>query len=96
MTAVLRSHAATGVELLQDDDGRYRVQAGEEVVVVTRVRALAEVDFEDAVERLGAGARRVRENERQHYEMQAVRSDSFAMRAAAARKKGGRGGRGGV
>ena len=34
--------------------------------------------------------------ERAHYDMQAVRSDAFARRAANARKKGGRGGRGGV
>jgi hypothetical protein len=93
---IVKESRTAGVALLQDPD------AGEWIVVVkgaewmrTRVESLARLTYDEQRESNDpAKVRRARE--RAHYEMQAVRSDSFARRADQARKKGGRGGRGGV
>lgn len=79
----------------RDMDGKHVVTAGDDVLVETAVDTLAEMLYKEAVEQRDP-AKEIRERERAYYEMQAVRSDSFERRAAGARKKGGRGGRGGV
>lgn len=77
-------------------DGRYHVVVDGVVVHSTRVLTSAEVVFEELAEQRSIEARQRRDRERAHFTMQAVRSDSFARRAAHSRKTGGRGGRGGV
>ena len=96
MTRELRRNNSTDVVLVQSDDGKYHVLAADEEIVCTSVLALAEVEFREAVELRGAAAKAQRTRERSHFEMQAVRSDSYARRATAGRKTGGKGGRGGV
>jgi hypothetical protein len=93
--SVLRTRPKIDVSLVEED-GRYHVVHAGETVCSTRVLAAAEVEYDDLVERLTAGSRELRARENAHYNMQAVRSDSFDRRAAKARKTGGRGGRGGV
>lgn len=78
------------------DDNRYHVIVDNEIVYSTKVLAAAEVYYEEQREARSEQARARLAAERAHYDMQAVRSDAFARRAANARKKGGRGGRGGV
>jgi hypothetical protein len=63
--------------------------------VVTKVESLAELTYEEAVNDNDPAAE-FRARERAHYDMQAMRSESFAHRAKASRKTGGKGGRGGV
>lgn len=93
---VVKESRTAGVALLLDQD------AGEWIVLVrgaeflrTRVESLARITYDEQRE-TNDPARESRARERAHYEMQAVRSDSFARRAGQARKKGGKGGRGGV
>lgn len=92
---VVKENARADVLWETGDDGRHVVTAGGEVLVVTAVDTLAQMTYEEAVEERDP-ARLRRERERAHYDMQAVRSEAFERRAANARKKGGRGGRGGV
>lgn len=93
MSLVIRSKR--GVSLTKSGDGTFRVIADDRALVETKVESYAEIVFEEAVEdRDEARDRRLRE--RAHYDMQALRSESFARRAANARKTGGKGGRGGV
>lgn len=91
----LRHNEKCDVALELDDDGRYRVIAGGEVLVETSVESLATVTYDEAVEDRDP-AKELRRRERAHFEMQAVRSEAFDRRAANSRKSGGRGGRGGV
>lgn len=90
-----RRNVRADVALLVEPDGVFVVLAGEEVLVRTRVDTLATLVFDEAVEARDP-SRATRARERAHYEMQAMRSESFARREASARKRGGRGGRGGV
>lgn len=83
-----------GVDL-NENDGVYTVTHGEKELVRTRVESLAKVIWEDEMHEADP-ARERRERERAYYDMQRARSDSFARRAANARKSGGKGGRGGV
>ena len=92
---VLRENAKSGVKLVRNDAGKYAVLAGDEVLVETGVESLATLTYDEAVEDRDP-AKDIRARERAYYEMQAMRSESFARRAANARKTGGRGGRGGV
>lgn len=92
---VIRENAKSGVRLVRQDDGRFVVLAGDEVLVETAVDTLATITYDEAVAERDP-AKELRARERAHYDMQAMRSESFARRAANARKTGGRGGRGGV
>ena len=92
---LLRENSRCDVTLSEKDDGRFVVMAGKEVLVETAVDTLAQIVFDEAVEERDP-AREARARECAHYEMQLMRSESFARRTASARKKGGRGGRGGV
>lgn len=92
---VLRENAKSGVRLVRRDNGKFAVLAGDEVLVETAVESLATLTYDEAVAERDP-AKELRARERAHYEMQAMRSESFARRAAAARKTGGKGGRGGV
>lgn len=92
---VIREHTRSGVQLVQLDDGKFAVIAGDQVLVETSVESLADLTYEDAVSERDP-AKEIRARERAHYDMQAMRSESFARRAANARKTGGKGGRGGV
>lgn len=80
---------------------RYRLSRGDSVLYETSVLDAAVVEYEDQYDKLWAerpeaSPKERRRRERAHGEMQAVRSAAFERRAAAARPKGGRGGRGGV
>jgi hypothetical protein len=90
---LLRS--AHGIELHEHEDGYFFVQRGNDQLVRTRVLSLAKITFEEASQEADP-MREVREKERAYFDMQRARSESFARRAGAARKTGGRGGRGGV
>lgn len=94
MTEIKRNKRAD-LSLMQLADGRYQVVSGGDVVLVTGVESLAQITYDELLEEKDP-AKTVRANERAHYEMQAVRSDAFERRAGHARKKGGKGGRGGV
>lgn len=92
---VIRENAKSGVRLVRQDDGRFAVLAGDEVLVETAVDTLAAITYDEAVAERHP-AKDLRARERAYYDMQAMRSESFARRAANARKTGGKGGRGGV
>ncbi|WP_336670099.1 hypothetical protein [Tsukamurella sp. USMM236] len=92
---LIKEHDRAGVRWELSDEGKHVVTAAGEVLVITVVDTLAEMTYDEAIEERDP-VRRLRERERAHYDMQAVRSDSFARRAANSRKKGGKGGRGGV
>lgn len=91
----IKENPRAGVCWELGDDGKHTVAVSGEIVVHTAVESLARITYEEAVAERDP-ARRLREKERAHYDMQAARSESFARRAANARKKGGKGGRGGV
>lgn len=80
----------------RDNDGLFHVNIEGQEVLVTRVLSLAEITYQEELDRLNAASLAKLAAERSHFDMQAVRSDSFARRTANARKTGGRGGRGGV
>ncbi len=92
---VLRENSKLGVRLCKAEDGKFIVQAGDEVLVQTAVESLAALTYDEAVQERDP-AKELRARERAHFDLQAMRSGSFARRAANARKKGGKGGRGGV
>lgn len=92
---VLRENLKSGVRLVRLDTGKFAVLAGDEVLVETGVETLATLTYDEAVADRNP-AKEMRARERAHYEMQAVRSESFARRTEKSRKKGGKGGRGGV
>lgn len=101
MSAFKKSKPRLGVSLEKGtpdvpDDGKYYVIVDGVVVCSTPVLALAEIEYAENVEARNKGARDLLAKEQAYYTMQALRSDSFARRASNARKKGGRGGRGGV
>ncbi|GIJ50690.1 hypothetical protein Val02_75760 [Virgisporangium aliadipatigenens] len=91
----LRVKPKVGLSLIEED-GQYHVVHDGAIVCTTRVLAAAEVEYDELLARLTAASRELRARENAHYNLQAVRSDSFGRRAAKARKTGGRGGRGGV
>lgn len=95
MTEPLRRNDRTGIEL-REDGGKFVVLVDGDEVVRTGVLSSAEAEYAFQVEQRSEVARRTAENERNHYAMQAMRSESFARRAALGAKKGGKGGRGGV
>ncbi|MGH8894161.1 MAG: hypothetical protein ACRDWY_12800 [Actinomycetes bacterium] len=78
------------------DDARYHLLVDGEIVYSTSVLASAEIEYEEVLAARSAPARDILAKERAHFAIESVRSDSFARRAASARKQGGRGGRGGV
>jgi hypothetical protein len=80
---------------MQHQDGYHELLHGAKSLVLTGVETLAEITYEEAVREHDPAAE-AREGERAHFEMQAMRSESFARRAKTARKSGGKGGRGGV
>lgn len=92
---IVRENNRAEVRWEKRDDGKHIVTAGGVVLVVTAVDTLAKVTYEEALAERDP-ARLLRARERAYYDMQAARSDSFERRTANARKKGGRGGRGGV
>lgn len=92
---ILRESTKSGVQLVRRGNGKFAVLAGEVVLVETAVESLADLTYNEAVAERDP-AKELRARERAHYEMQAIRSESFARRAANARKTGGKGGRGGV
>jgi hypothetical protein len=60
-----------------------------------KMESIAGIIYREAVDERSS-AKVIRDRERAHFEMQAVRSDAFERRSANANKKGGKGGRGGV
>jgi hypothetical protein len=87
------------------DDGRYHVVVGGEVVysskarfpALSRYRSLRDNLLGKAgVERKVPDPEETRRRERQFYDFQAVMSESMRQRAMNAKRKGGKGGSGGV
>lgn len=89
------------VDLGSGAERRYRVLHADEPTLETSVLAYAEIEYDEQYERLWAERpdrspkERLR-REKEHGDLQAVRSEAFERRAKASRPKGGRGGRGGV
>jgi hypothetical protein len=96
MSEQIRVKALLLVEIRQADDGWYEVFDNGQVILRTKVRAAADTEFDEIVFLKSETSRNLRQKERAFFDMQATRSESFERRAAAARKAGGRGGRGGV
>lgn len=92
MTLIRSAH---GVEIHIEAGGIFLVNRGDQVLVRTKVESLAQITFDEAAEESDP-MRETRAKERAFYDMQRSRSESFARRAGAARKTGGKGGRGGV
>jgi hypothetical protein len=87
------------------DDGRYHVVVGGDVVFSSKARSTALGRYRSlrdnllrkaGIERKVADPEQTRRRERQFYEFQAVMSESMRRRAANAKRKGGKGGSGGV
>lgn len=78
------------------DDGNYHVVVGGKIVESTPVLALAEAVYQEQCDERAAPARERLAREMAHRDIQAVRADAFDRRASAGRKRGGRGGRGGI
>ncbi|QLQ09271.1 MAG: hypothetical protein HZY75_01365 [Nocardioidaceae bacterium] len=92
---VVKENRRIDVRWVLHDDGKHEVTFGDQSLVVTAVETLARITYEETLVEHDP-AKELRARERAHYEMQAMRSESFARRAKAANKKGGKGGRGGV
>lgn len=103
----LRLSVEKGTENVPDD-GKYYVIVAREIVFKSASKAAALKAYEkhrvvllearggEPVGEPSVDPAEALRREREHYDMQAVRSDSFARRAAKADTRGGRGGRGGV
>jgi hypothetical protein len=87
------------------DDGRFYVVVGGEVVFSSKGRSRALAHYrslrddllrKSGVERSAADPEELRRRERQFYDLQAVMSQSMRERAIKAKRKGGKGGSGGV
>lgn len=68
------------------DDGKHAVTVADEIVGHTAVESLGRITYEEAVAER-APTRPLREKERPHCDMEAARSESFARRAANARRR---------
>ena len=95
MSELIRRSEQTGIELSRNGD-LFEVSADGELLVSTSVLNSAEAEFQFEVEQRSEQSKTRLENEKSHFAMQAMRSESFARRAANASKRGGKGGRGGV
>ncbi len=94
MRVQLRANARAGVSLECDDDTYYVIVDGE-VHVATAVESYARIAYSEAVEeRTDAAATRARE--RTAHDIQAARWEGFGTGARSGKKRGGKGGRGGV
>src|SRR5579875_2164210 len=98
MSELIRSTNDEAVQLRVEPDGQFVVRVAGDIIFATRVRSAADIYYEEEAEkRRSQSPKRQRlAKERAHFDMQAVRSDSFARRSAHQQKKGGKGGRGGV
>jgi hypothetical protein len=97
VSKIIKHSKALRVSIEQStDDGNYHVVVDGLIVESTPVLALAEVIYQEQSEARAAPARELLAKEMAHRDIQAVRADSFDRRAATGRKRGGRGGRGGV
>lgn len=92
---VIKQHAKSGVTLAQDETGRYRVTAGDEVLVETGVESLALLTYQEAVDERDT-AKATRERERAAFDVHAARWEGFGVRSTRNQGRGGKGGRGGV
>jgi hypothetical protein len=83
------------------DDGQYHVLVNGEIVLSTRVFALAKITFEEQREELRIAAgdpdpREILRRESATRDVTALRSESSANQSRKSRRRGGPGGRGGV
>jgi len=85
-----------GVVLELDRDGTYHVLVDGEVTFSSRVLAAAEIAYDDALEPRSRQARELRAKEKAYFAAQAVATEAARKKAAAAKRSGGKGGRGGV
>jgi hypothetical protein len=93
---VMRSTQDEAVQLLKEVSGRYVVLAAGQTIIETGVLSAAEIFYEEEVEKRKSKSRAILVRERAHSDMRAILSDSSARRSLQARRKGGKGGKGGV
>lgn len=101
MSEVVRQNKALRVRIERGTenvpaDNQYHVVVDGQVVESTSVLALAEVVYHEQCDERAAPARERLAREMAHRDIQGVRADAFDRRAGQDRKRGGRGGRGGV
>jgi hypothetical protein len=96
MAEVMRSTQDEAVQLLKEVSGRYVVLAEGQTIIETGVLSAAEIYYEEEVERRKSKSREILVRERAHVDTQAILSGSSARRSLHARRKGGKGGKGGV
>jgi predicted ATPase len=96
VTEEVRSTRDGYVQLVIGANGRYAVQVAEQVVFESRVLAAAEIYYTEEVDKHRAAKRDILARERAHFDAQALHSEASARKSAQARRKGGKGGSGGV
>lgn len=93
---VLREKPRYGVTLLIDGEGLFRVVVDGQQIFTSRVQAAAEIAFDEAVEPRARSTRDLRAREQAHFAAQAIAASAAKQKATAARRSGGKGGKGGV
>ena len=96
MSQVVRTTKDNRIQLVVDAHGRYAVKVAEEVVFESRVLTAAEIYYAEEVDKHRAVKRDILARERAHFDAQALHSEASARKSAQARRKGGKGGSGGV
>jgi hypothetical protein len=96
MAEVMRSSKDDVVQLTKGADGRYTVVASGAAIINTSVLSAAELIYDEEVDRRKSRSREIMAKERAHSDMRAMMSESSLHRGLQARKKGGKGGKGGV
>jgi hypothetical protein len=96
MNQIVKAKPRHGVVLELDGDGIYHVAVDGEVTYSSRVLAAAEIAYEDALEPRTRPARELRAKEQAHFAATAIAADAARQKAAAAKRSGGKGGKGGV
>jgi hypothetical protein len=96
MTQVVRTINDNHIQLVVDANGRYAVKVADQVVFESRVLTAAEIYYAEEVDKHRAVKRDILARERAHFDAQALHSEASARKSAQARRKGGKGGSGGV
>lgn len=93
---IIKENRLSGVRWeKRDSDGWHVVSATDSVLVETPVETLAQITYDEAVAERDP-ARRRREAERAHFDIQTSRWEGFKTRSTKNQGRGGKGGRGGV
>ncbi len=95
MSDVIMKNERVGV-VVRSRDGSYELCVDDEVLLTTRVLALATAEYEEEVARRLEPMRRRLDKEKADGAIRAMRTEFFSGQASKAQAKGGSGGRGGV